>query len=102
MIPHRPPSAKSRAATMTKTDEWFRAALDASFDPLFMLECVRIGANAISDFTVVAVNARAIELMKQPMVGRRLSSVLPPPLFEVMLPSCARAVETKTIIDEEV
>jgi two-component sensor histidine kinase len=74
--------------------------IEASLDPLFMLECVPGESGGGIDFAIVAANLRAAELTDASLVGKRLSATLPRPVLEALMPRCQRAMETGSIIEE--
>jgi signal transduction histidine kinase/ActR/RegA family two-component response regulator len=96
---------REREAALARSEELLRVARDSSLDAFLQLAAARDASGRITDFIVLDVNPRALQLFhreRPTLVGKTLSDVLPlgfPPAFGV---GYAEVVATGVALEEEV
>lgn len=87
------------------TEEWFRAVLQVTLDPLFILQAPSSPSGRIEDFVVAEANAAAAEWSRRErdaLIGEPLARVLPTDMFAPVIFRCLRVYETRLPLEEEV
>jgi two-component system, cell cycle sensor histidine kinase and response regulator CckA len=101
------PRGAEQAAVLARlrvAEARYRAALEASFDAFFFLECERAASGRIVDFILVDINAGAAAIMQQrreDVLGRRISDLYGDDWFDRLFDKYTRVVETREMLKEE-
>lgn len=92
------------AAALKRAEERYRAAAQASIDALFILNCMRDAAGAVTDFELAEVNAVGETMLRLPheaIIGRRLCELIPLCRSGGFFDKYAAVVNTGEPLDEE-
>lgn len=92
-------------SALFQTSQQYRAAVQASLDAFFLLEAVLDDDGNILDFTVMDVNQPSetlLNLAADDMIGKRMSEVLRPDIFQELFKTYRDVAESRRPVQEEV
>ncbi len=95
---------KALQARLSRSEERYRGASEASLDGLFILDAIRDEAGSLEDFRFVEANAEGCALVgrdRAQIVGQPLGSVLPPERARDLIDKYRRVFLHRDVLNEQ-
>lgn len=89
---------------LQQSNDWFRAAIESSFDAIYFLQSVRNSVNEIIDFQFIDLNERGARLMsrhREEVIHQQLCELFPVHQSLGFFHQCKAVVETSTPLEKE-